>query len=324
MVVARPGFAAALALDQVSELVYRAVAVDGRPGRIFGGQIMAQSLAAAGRTVQPDQHPHMLHARFAGPGDPARPLVLTLDPIDDGGSFSRRRVVVTQEGKQVLELSASFHRDEAGPEHQALIASSSSPDAVPSVDDLPPYDERTRQWWARLTTWLPVEIRSNVIPGRWAAPGPDPAEPRQQLWLRTRDELPDDRLMHSCAAAYASDLFLLTAAMVRHGVRHDDGGVFAVTLNHTMWFHHPFRADHWWLYDQEGVWTGAGRSLCRGQMFDRSGRLVATSMQEGLLRVRDGVPRTHPPRLPAAERTVHPVPSRGARAESERSTCTCR
>src|SRR5882757_6464257 len=276
MVVARPGFAAALALDQISELVYRAVAVDGRPGRIFGGQIMAQGLAAAGRTVQPDQHPHMLNARFAGPGDPARPLEFTLDPIDDGGSVSRRRVVVTQGDKQVLELSTSFHRDESGPEHQALTASSSSPDAVPSVDDLPPYDERTRQWWARLSTWLPVEIRSNVIPGRWAAPGADPAEPRQQMWLRTRDALPDER------------------------------------------------ADHWWLYDQEGVWTGAGRSLCRGQMFDRSGRLVATSMQEGLLRVRDGGPRTPPPRLPAAERTVHPVPSRGARAESERSTRTCR
>jgi len=197
----------------------------------------------------------MLHARFAGPGDPTRPVELTLDPIDDGGSFSRRRVAVTQEAKQVLELSASFHRDEAGPEHQAFTASSSSPDAVPSVDDLEPYDERTRQWWARLNTWLPVEIRSNVIPGRWAAPGAGPAEPRQQMWLRIR---------------------------------------------------------------------AAGRSLCRGQMFDRSGRLVATSMQEGLLRVRDGVQRAHPPRLPAAARTVHPVPSRGARAESERSTCTCR
>jgi acyl-CoA thioesterase-2 len=123
------------------------------------------------------------------------------------------------------------------------------------------------------------------VVGRWLpAPGGE-IVPRQQVWFHSNDGLSEDRLAHAAAAAYVSDLFLLTAAMVRHGLRHDDDGVLAVTLNHTMWFHHAFRTDQWWRYDQEGSWSGAGRLLCRGQMFDRSGRLVATAMQEGLLRV---------------------------------------
>jgi acyl-CoA thioesterase-2 len=124
-----------------------------------------------------------------------------------------------------------------------------------------------------------------MVPGRWnPAPG-DEFHPRQQVWFKSNDDLGDDPLVHAAAGAYTSDLFLLTAAMVRHGLRHDDDGVLALTLNHTMWFHAPLRTDDWWRYDQEGSWSGAGRLLCRGQMFDRSGRLVATTMQEGLLRV---------------------------------------
>ena len=313
MVALRPSLAAALAVERVADSIFRARAAGGRPARIFGGQIMAQALAAAGQTVEPDRHVHQLHASFVGRGDPARPLTFTVGPGADRGSFARRRVVVTQGAAQILELTASFHRDEAGPQHQLATVAAADPGAVPPVGELTGYDARAQEWWARLSSWLPLDLRSNVMPGRRPEVAGDRDEARQQVWFRAPEALPDDRLVHSCAAAYASDLFLLSAAMVRHGLRHDDEGVFAVTLNHTIWFHHPLRADDWCRYDQEGLWTGAGRALSRGQMFDRTGRLVATSMQEGLLRVRD---------VPAPPPSTS-VPDAAPRRERVR-TCTSR
>jgi acyl-CoA thioesterase-2 len=280
--------AGALRIDRIGDLLFRAVAPrEARQHRIFGGQIMAQALLAAGRTVAPGLGPHLLHARFIRPGDPGRAVDYQIGPFTDQGSFAHRRVVARQGETQILDLTASFHRTEDGPEHQFPSRAEGDPEGLPTFRDLAANgsDESTRQWWARLSQWLPAEVRAPMVPGRWLpAPGGE-IVPRQQVWFRSNDELGEDRLAHAAAAAYTSDLFLLTAAMVRHGLRHDDDGVLAVTLNHTMWFHSAFRTDQWWRYDQEGSWSGAGRLLCRGQMFDRSGRLVATAMQEGLLRV---------------------------------------
>jgi acyl-CoA thioesterase-2 len=262
---------------------------------------MAQALAAAGTTVPGELAVHLLHARFLRPADPALPVDYALEPSVDRGAFAHRRVRATQGDVTVLDQAVSFHRGERGPGHQVpgRVPAPGDPEDLPMFEDLAlgGADLSTLRWWHRLQEWLPVEVRAPVVPGRWRpAPGED-FVPRQHVWLRAYDDLGTAAQLHSCAAAYCSDLFLLTAAMVRHGLRHDDAGVRAATLNHTMWFHEPFRADDWWRYEQEGSWSGAGRQLCRGQMFDRAGRLVATTMQEGLLRVEDSSIRTGQQRL---------------------------
>jgi acyl-CoA thioesterase-2 len=292
--------AGALRIERVGDLLFRADAARaGKQHRVFGGQLMAQALLASGRTVAPGLGPHLLHARFLRPGDPDQDLDYHIAPFTDRGSFAHRRVVARQGETQVLDLTASFHRAENGPEHQFPPRTEDDPGDLPTFRDLAASggDESTRRWWARLSRWLPVEVRAPMVPGRWLPPPGGEIVPRQQVWLRGDGELGQDPLAHAAAAAYASDLFLLTAGMMRHGLRHDDDGVLAVTLNHTMWFHRAFRADQWWRYDQEGVWSGAGRLLCRGQMFDPSGRLVATAMQEGLLRVSEQGLRTSAGRL---------------------------
>jgi acyl-CoA thioesterase-2 len=280
--------AGALYVQRAGDLLFRAaVPREGRRRRIFGGQLMAQALLACGRTVAAGLDPHLLHARFLRPGDPDQDVDYYIGPFTDRGSFAHRRVMARQGRTQILDLTASFHRAEEGPEYQFPPPAEGDPLDLPTFGDLAAggSDKSARQWWARLSQWLPVQVRAAGVPGRWLlAPGGE-AGPRQQVWFLSNDELGEESLVHAAAAAYASDLFLLTAAMMPHGLRHDDDDVLAVTLNHTMWFHRAFRTDEWWRYDQEGSWSGAGRLLCRGQMFDRSGRLVATAMQEGLLRV---------------------------------------
>jgi acyl-CoA thioesterase-2 len=291
--------AAALRLERVADGHFTAPPHEGRQQRIFGGQLMAQALVAAGATVPGELTVHLMHARFLGPADPAIAVDYTLEPSTDHGMFAHRRVLATQGDTPILELTASFHRTETGPRHQLPGHAHGEPEDLPTFAELASTsaDETTRRWCERLQLWIPAEIRAPVVPGRWR---PQPGEefvPCQHVWLRTYDDLGDDALAHSGAAAYCSDLFLLTAAMVRHGLRHGDDGVFAVTLNHTMWFHAPFRADEWWRYEQEGSWSGGARQLCRGRMFDRTGRLVATTMQEGLLRVDQHGVRTGEQRL---------------------------
>jgi acyl-CoA thioesterase-2 len=294
---------------------------DGRPDRVFGGQVMAVALLAAGRTVSPDLGVHVLHSRFLRRGDPAQPVEFLVDPAVDRGSFAHRWVVANQGDTRILDLTASFHRDESGPGHQFSTVTLDDPELIPTFEELAMAgDASAREWWDRLVTWLPVEVRSPVLPGRWIpAPG-EPFIPRQPVWARSTQPLDGDPLIHAAAAAYVSDLFLLTAAMVRHGLRHDDPGVLAVTLNHAMWFHRPFRADEWFLHEQEGSWSGAGRLLSRGQMFDRSGRLVATTMQEGLMRVSDETVRIGSARIAVP----HDCPSApDIRTTEKRASCTC-
>ena len=280
---------------------------------MFGGQIMAQALAAAGATVPGELAVHVMHARFVRPGDPAAAVDYRLEPTPDRGRFAHRQVVAAQGDHTVLELAASFHRTEDGPGHQLPGHADGEPEDLPTFDELTfaGTDEGTRQWWGRLRQWVPVEVRAPAVPGRWRPVPGEELVPRQHVWLRTYDTVGDTPLVHSCAAAYCSDLFLLTATMVRHGLRHGDHGVHAVSLNHTMWFHTPFRTDEWWRYEQEGSWSGSGRQLCRGQMFDRSGGLVATTMQEGLLRADEASVRAGVQRLAGCARdhvqaTIHP------------------
>jgi acyl-CoA thioesterase II len=260
--------------------------------RVFGGQVAGQALVAAGRTVPADRAVHSLHAYFLRPGDPAAPIVYTVDRIRDGHSFTTRRVVASQHGKAIFTLSASFHIAEDGAEHQFAM-----PD-VPLPDEVPLWQDRLREFGDRVPArWLrprPVEVRYIGDPP-WVVRDPVAAGDAQTMvWMRAVGTLPDDPLLHVCAVAYASDMTLLDSVLVAQrlawaeGSATGDSAVTGASLDHAMWFHAPFRADDWLLYVQEAPVTSGARGLARGHVFRRDGRLAVSVVQEGLIRVTSG------------------------------------
>jgi acyl-CoA thioesterase-2 len=262
-----------LALEEIGSGIFRGVSQDVSTIRVFGGQVAAQSLVAAGRTVGSGRPVHSLHAYFLLPGDPALPIVYEVERTRDGRSFSTRRVVATQRGKVIFSLSASFHRPEEGPAHQAPWALSAA--RPPDPGDAGEEPARTSGG----NHSFPIEVR------QVRAPLASPADPRQQSWIRADGALPDDPLIHVCVLAYASDLGLLAAALPPHGLSPFSGEVTMASLDHAMWFHRPFRADDWLYYANESPVASGARALARGEVYDRAGRLVASVVQEGLLRV---------------------------------------
>ena len=278
---------ALLDLEPIEVNIFRGTQPDEERLRVFGGQVAGQALMAAGRTVEAGRV-HSLHAYFLRPGDPKVPILYEVDRIRDGRSFSTRRVVAIQQGEAIFNLSASFHVDERGPEHQFPMPE------VPDPETLPTLPERLAQWKDRLSDWYyrphPIDQRYiGSIP--WASregAGAD-AGPYQRLWLRADGELPDDPLLHACIAAYASDLSLYDTILGPHEVRWD-GEFMGASLDHCMWFHQPFRADDWLLYDMDSPIAADARGLARGSFFDRAGRLVVSVAQEGLVRFLGATP----------------------------------
>jgi acyl-CoA thioesterase-2 len=285
-----------LDLEQIEVRVFRGRSRQTDAPRIFGGEVAAQALVAAGRTVSADRSVHSLHAYFLRPGDPGAPILYTVDPIRDGRSFSTRRVVAVQHGEPVFHLSASFHVAEDGVTHQLPPPVAPQPEELPTAEEsLRTADERSRTWFARISGAFPLELRFPEEMPRFATVRGERRAPRQRVWVRSAQALSDDPLVHVCAATYASDLFLLAASLPPHGVVIDDPGVLVASLDHAVWFHAPFRADDWLFYDQEGTWAGKARALCRGSFFDRDGRLVASVVQEGLIRTGAAAQRSEPP-----------------------------
>jgi acyl-CoA thioesterase II len=266
-----------LDLEQIEDLVFRGRSREGvTETRVFGGEVAGQALVAAARTVEPARTVHSLHAYFLRPGDPARPILYQVDPIRDGRSFTTRRVVGIQHGEAIFTLSASFQVHEDGLHHQLPVLDAPDPDELPEAATTVPGQEN---WYAR----FPIELRFPDGP-----PGVSTdATPRQLTWMRSPERLPDDPALHACAATYFSDLLLLSTALRPHQRVLGDPRLQMASLDHAVWFHAPFRADNWLGYQQEGTWAGGARALCRGYLFDRHGTLVATVMQEGLIRLRD-------------------------------------
>jgi acyl-CoA thioesterase II len=252
------------------------------PQRVFGGQVAAQALVAAGRTVDPTRTVHSLHGYFVRPGDATVPITFQVENIRDGRSFSVRRSVATQRGETIFFMSASFHRQEEGLDHQTP-----APPEVPQPEDVPTMAERLARYPERLGIWAviprPIDVRYVGEPG-WVRPGDRPAEPRQRVWMRIDGKLPDDPLLHACLLTYASDLTLLDSVLNTHGEVWGPGGFVGASLDHALWLHRPFRADEWFLHDCWSPSASGGRGLATGQMFDRDGRLIASATQEGLLR----------------------------------------
>jgi acyl-CoA thioesterase-2 len=272
---------ALLDLERIEENIFRGVSPKHSPVRVFGGQVAGQALVAAGRTVPPERKVHSLHAYFIRPGDPSIPIVYEVDRIRDGRSFTTRRVVAVQRGKAIFSLSASFHQVEPGVEHAELM-----PD-VPPPDDLPSRVESLAKFADKLgpfaTAPRPIDVRYVTDPP-WELRGKG-SEARSQVWMRADGTLPDDELLHVCVLTYASDMTLLDSILVRHGVYWGFDNVVGASLDHALWFHRPFRADEWFLYDCVSPSASGARGMATGRFFAQDGTLLATVVQEGLLRI---------------------------------------
>ncbi|MFD9014794.1 acyl-CoA thioesterase [Streptomyces sp. NPDC059558] len=257
--------------------------------RVFGGQVAAQALVAAGRTVPADRTAHSLHSYFLRTGDTGAPIVYSVDRIRDGRSFTTRRVVAVQHGQPIFHLSASFQKYEDGLDHQVAMPSAPDPETLPTAaESLPAYREIFRDPGTverLIETREAVDLRYATTPP-WGSVG-EPVEPRSQVWFRTAGKLDgDDPLLHTCLATYVSDMTLLDSVLLAHGRGGwAVGDVVGASLDHAMWFHRPFRADEWLLYDQESPSAAAGRGLGQARIWTQDGRLAVTVIQEGVVRV---------------------------------------
>ena len=273
-----------LDLEQIEVNLFRGQSPKSGWQRVFGGQVIGQSLVAARRTVD-GRHPHSLHGYFMRPGDPKVPIIYEVDRIRDGKSFTTRRVVAVQHGQAIFAMSASFQVDEGGFEHQAVMPDVPGPDELPSEDDVKadllsrmPEPMRTYYERERPIDMRPVEINRYM--------SREPMEPQFHVWIRTTGRLPDDPAIHQCVLAYASDMTLLDTSLVPHGRTVFDPTIQGASIDHAMWFHRPFRADEWLLYAQDTPNAGGARGFSRGLIFQQDGTLIASVAQEGLIRDR--------------------------------------
>ncbi|WP_284741190.1 acyl-CoA thioesterase [Amycolatopsis sp. RTGN1] len=271
---------ALLDLEKIEENIFRGVSPAHSPVRVFGGQVAGQALVAAGRTVPEERRVHSLHAYFIRGGDPSVPIIYEVDRIRDGRSFTTRRVIAIQHGKAIFSLSASFQKDEPGIEHAEEM-----PEGVPAPETLPTLMERAEGYAIGAHSRpRPIDVRYvNEPPWVTRETGERPA--RNQVWMRADGKLPDQQLLHVCVLTYASDMTLLDSVLARHGVYWDTDKVLGASLDHALWFHRPFRADEWFLYDSASPTASGARGLATGRFFGADGTLIATVVQEGLLRV---------------------------------------
>ena len=272
-------------LEPLEVNLFRGVSRDIGTNRVFGGQILAQALLAASRTVQ-GRTAHSLHAYFLRAGDPAAPVVYDVDHSRDGGSFSARRVIAIQHGRPIFTLAASFQAPEEGLEHQFDMPDVPPPEDVPPMRELPADDfghmpQSVQRW---LDRFGPFEFRAvrGVDPYQHA-----PQPPYKELWFKLHGELDPDPHLGRALLAYVSDFHLIGTTTLPHGISWIQGNLMLASLDHAMWFHRDFSLDDWLLYTCDSPSTQGGRGLSRGMIYDRRGRLVASTAQEGVVRVRD-------------------------------------
>ena len=272
------------ALERLEVNLFRGESRDIGSPQVFGGQVLGQALMAAYSTIDGGRVVHSLHAYFLRRGDFTRPIVYQVDRSRDGGSFSSRRVIAIQNGEQIFTFSASFQEPEEGFEHQVPMPPVPPPEALPD-STRPPDDvlerlpEQVRRFMLRER---PFELR-RVEPIDLLQPRK--ADPLQNVWLRAVDRLPDDDRLHRSLLAYVSDYNLLATATLPHAIGAMDKGLVTASLDHAMWFHRPFRIDDWLLYSMDSPSAGGARGFTRGSVYTRDGRLVASTAQEGLIRV---------------------------------------
>jgi acyl-CoA thioesterase-2 len=288
-----PTFADLLELEEIDRDIFRGSTHAGAPMRSFGGQVAAQALVAAGRTAG-DRSVHSLHSYFLRPGNPTAPIVYLVDRLRDGGSFTTRRVAAVQKGETIFSLSASFKDEEEGGGHQRPMPIVRPPeeslDLYKAADEAGVTSDRA-QSVARLVLELRGPDPTSRVAGSQAPQNPedefgvlDDDIPRRRFWMRAADRLPDDPLLHVCALAYMSDLMLAGTATLSHDI--PPGQLLLASLDHAMWFHRPVRSDEWLLFSVESPSSSDGRGLAVGEYYTEDGRLVASVMQEALVRRR--------------------------------------
>ncbi len=273
-------------LEPIEHNIYRGRNRDIGSSRVYGGQVLAQALVAARRTVEEDRPAHSLHGYFILAGDLSVPIVYFVDRLRDGGSFTTRRVTAIQHGEAIFNLSASFHRVEPGLEHQM------DPPQVPDPESLTPELNEIRKVAHQIPEPLRgILVQDRPIDFRPVDPpdllDPQPSEPRRATWFRANGTMPDDPLMHQAVLAYASDYGLLVTSLQPHGMNVRTPGLQVASLDHALWFHRPFRVDDWLLYVVDSPASGGARGFARGSIYTRDGTLVASVAQEGLIRVRN-------------------------------------
>ena len=276
-----------LSLERLEENLFRGQSRDIGTKYVFGGQVLGQALSAAQATVgggEEERRAHSLHAYFLRAGNIEAPIVYEVDRTRDGGSFSVRRVTAIQHGRVIFFCAASFQAEEEGAEHQLSMPEVPQPEDIPPAPPVPAevmatLPPKVQRWLSRRG---PFEFR-HVYPRDELNPPKRP--PFQQVWFRLSEPVGDSPELHRALLAYASDFQLLGTATYPHGISYYQPNVQMASLDHALWFHRPFRADDWLLYSIDSPSASGSRGLARGQIFDRQGRLVASTAQEGLIRV---------------------------------------
>lgn len=253
-------------------------------GRVFGGQVMAQALVAAQRTISPERHAHSMHGYFLRPGDLQLPITFSVDRIHDGRSFSTRRTQAYQDGQPILSMIASFQDDDPGLDHQVAMPSGlPDPESLPSTaDTLAGVDHPVARAWAIGRSF---DVRHVPSPIYLTVEGE--RTETQAVWMKTVRPMPDDRDLHQAALVYASDFSIQESVLRRHGVPWSTPGLKVASLDHAMWLHRPGRVDDWLLYVQESPTAVGGRGLAQGRVYSRDGVLLASVAQEITVRVPD-------------------------------------
>ncbi|MCL2725514.1 MAG: acyl-CoA thioesterase II [Polyangiaceae bacterium] len=275
-----------LGLESIEENLFRGQSQDLGWGTVYGGHVLGQALSAAVRTVPAERRVHSMHAYFLRPGDVSKPIIYDVDRTRDGGSFNTRRVVAIQSGHPIFHAAASFQIDEPGFEHAEAMPNAPAPHTLRTeqerllvhADRLPAFLRK------RLTSARPFEVRPIEPDDDPFTPSKHP--PHRMVWFKTAGRLPDDPALHAYLFAYASDYSFLTTALFPHGATWITPGMQIASLDHVIWFHAPFRVDEWLLHVVDSPAAHGARGFVRGRVYTQSGRLVASTAQEGLIRMK--------------------------------------
>jgi len=274
-----------LDLEQLDDNLFRGMSPQDGWQRVYGGQVLGQALMAAIRLVPPTRIANSLHAYFLLGGDPKHPILYEVERTRDGGSFSTRRVKAVQHGRMIFVMGVSFHDPESGFDHAAPMPDVPKPEDLKSANEvfaalLDKLPENMRTYWSRER---PIDMRPVDLSRYMKREIRDPV---QSIWLKPNGVLPDEPAIHQGMLAYASDLTLLDTALIAHAKLLFDADMQLASLDHALWFHRPFRWDDWILYAQDSPSASGARGFCRGALYTRDGTLIASTVQEGLMRKR--------------------------------------
>jgi acyl-CoA thioesterase II len=276
-----------LTLEKIDENIYRGQSEDTDWGRVYGGQVIAQALSAAAQQVSPKRHIHSFHSYFLRPGNPDYPIIFEVESNLDAGTISNRRVKAVQRGQTIFFMTSSFQLNIDSYDHQSVMPVVPPPDDLPQELELREEDLRfaPEEWLPKFNAVRAIDFRSVEY---YDLKNPYKGQPVKQTWMRPNGRLPDDQSIHNYMLAYASDFFFLATASQPHEVSFLTEEMRMATIDHSMWFHRPFDFNDWLLYDMDSPSASNGRGFVRGKIYDRKGRLVASSAQEGIMRKKRG------------------------------------